>query len=81
MKDVMEFEKKRKLSPVLVEDPPVEITKRVDLVAYRIALPTDLAGMHVVLHMSVLRFEDLMYMVHFFCGFGGRDRRRLVQFG
>ena len=49
----MRFGKKRKLSPRFVG--PFEITQRVGRLAYRIALPPNLVGMHDVFHMSMLR--------------------------
>jgi hypothetical protein len=53
MRGVMRFGKKGKLSPRYVG--PFEITQRVGKLAYRVALPADLAGMHDVFHVSMLR--------------------------
>jgi hypothetical protein len=53
MRVVMRFRKKEKLSPRFVG--PFQITQRVGRLAYRIALPPDLIGMHDVFHMSMLR--------------------------
>jgi hypothetical protein len=53
MRGVMRFGKKGKLSPRFVG--LFEITQRVGRLAYRIALPTDLIGMHDVFHVSMLR--------------------------
>ena len=47
------FGKKGKLSPRYIG--PVEITQRVERLAYRIALPLDLVRMHDVFHVFVLR--------------------------
>lgn len=49
----MRFGKKGKLSPCFVG--PFEITNRVGKLAYRFALPLDLASMHDVFHVSMLR--------------------------
>jgi hypothetical protein len=53
MKGVMRFGKKGKLSPRYVG--PYEILERIGKVAYRIALPPSLAGIHDVFHVSTLR--------------------------
>jgi hypothetical protein len=53
MRGVMRFGKKRKLSPRFVG--PFEITQKVGRLAYRIALPPDLVGVHDVFHVSMLR--------------------------
>jgi hypothetical protein len=53
MRGVTRFGKKGKLSPRFVG--PFEITLRVGRLAYRIALPPDLVGMHNVFHISMLR--------------------------
>jgi hypothetical protein len=53
MRGVMRFGKKGKLSPKFVG--PFEITQKVGRLAYRIALPPDLIGMHDVFHVSMLR--------------------------
>ncbi len=52
MKGVMLFDKKGKLSPRYVG--PFEVKEVVGLVAYRIALPPELAGVHDVFHVSTL---------------------------
>jgi hypothetical protein len=49
----MRFGKKGKLSPRYVG--PFEITQRVGKLAYRVTLPADLAGMHDIFHVSMLR--------------------------
>jgi hypothetical protein len=53
MRGVMRFGKKGKLSPRYIG--PFEITQKVGKLAYRIALPPDLIGMHDVFHVSMLR--------------------------
>ncbi|XP_042983264.1 uncharacterized protein LOC122312667, partial [Carya illinoinensis] len=53
MKGVMRFEKKGKLSPRYIG--PFEILDQVGQVAYRVALPPSLTGMHNVFHVSMLR--------------------------
>nr|XP_023895322.1 uncharacterized protein LOC112007234 [Quercus suber] len=53
MKGVMRFGKKRKLSPRFVR--PFEILKCIGKVAYELALPPTLAGVHNVFHVSMLR--------------------------
>ena len=49
----MRFRKKGKLSPRFVG--PFEILKRIGKVAYELALPPTLAGVHNVFHVSMLR--------------------------
>ncbi|PON58573.1 hypothetical protein PanWU01x14_166040, partial [Parasponia andersonii] len=53
MKGVMRFGKKRKLSPSFIG--PYEILEKVGNVAYRLALPLELSGVHNVFHISMLR--------------------------
>ena len=53
MRGVKRFDKKGKLSPRFVR--PFEILERVGQVAYRLALPPALAGVHNVFHVSMLR--------------------------
>ena len=53
MKGVMRFGKKGKLSPRFVG--PFEILKRIDKVAYELALLPTLVGVHNVFHVSMLR--------------------------
>jgi hypothetical protein len=53
MRGVMRFGKKGKLSPRFVG--LFEITQKVGMLAYRIALPPDLVGMHDVFHVSMFR--------------------------
>ncbi|KAL9254229.1 Transposon Ty3-I Gag-Pol polyprotein-like protein [Drosera capensis] len=52
-KGVMRFGKKGKLSPRYIG--PFEILERIGEVAYRLALPVGLAGIHDVFHVSMLR--------------------------
>ena len=49
----MRFGKKGKLSPRFVG--PFEILERVGVVAYRLALPPSMSGVHDVFHVSMLR--------------------------
>ena len=53
MKGVMRFGKKGKLSPRFIG--PFEILERIGTLAYRVALPPALAGVHNVFHISMLR--------------------------
>ncbi|XP_070015660.1 uncharacterized protein [Nicotiana sylvestris] len=65
MKGVMGFGKKGKLSPGFIS--PFEILRRVGEVAYELALPPILAGVHPVFHVSMLqRYHcDPSHMVDF----------------
>ncbi|XP_058202988.1 uncharacterized protein LOC131317451 [Rhododendron vialii] len=53
MKRVIRFRKKGKLNPRYVG--PFEIIKRVGPVAYRLALTSELANVHDVFHVSMLK--------------------------
>jgi hypothetical protein len=53
MKGVFRFDKKGKLSPRYIG--PFEVNEIVGPVAYRVALPPELAGVHDVFHVSTLR--------------------------
>ena len=53
MKKVMRFRKKGKPSPIYVG--PYKILKRVGKVAYDLELPAELATVHPVFHISLLR--------------------------
>ena len=50
---VVRFGKRGKLLPRFIG--PFEILKRVDTVAYRLALPPNMIGVHEVFHVSMLR--------------------------
>ena len=50
---VVRFGKRGKLAPRYIG--PFEILERVDTVAYRLALPSSLSGVHGVFHVSMLR--------------------------
>ena len=50
---VVRFSKRGKLAPRYIG--PFEILKRVGIVAYRLALPPSLSGVHEVSHVSMLR--------------------------
>ena len=52
-KGVLRFEKKGKLSPRYMG--PYEIVERIGEVAYRLRLPPELAIIHDVFHVSMLR--------------------------
>ena len=47
------FGRKGKLSPIFIG--PYEILERVRPIAYRLALPLELAKLHDVFHLSMLR--------------------------
>ena len=53
MRGVLRFGKKGKLSPRFIG--PFDILERVGAVAYRIALPLNLAAVHNVVHIPMLR--------------------------
>ena len=50
---VVRFGKRGKLSPKYIK--PFEILERVGTIAYRLALPPSLSGVHAVFHVSMLR--------------------------
>ena len=50
---VLRFEKKGKLSPRFIG--PYEVLERIRPVAYRLALPLELAKLHDVFHVSMLQ--------------------------
>ena len=52
-KGVVRFGKRGKLSPRFIE--PFKILERVGTVAYRLALPPSMSGVHEVFHISMLR--------------------------
>ncbi|WMV55443.1 hypothetical protein MTR67_048828 [Solanum verrucosum] len=53
MKGVMSFGKEGKLSPIYVG--PYQISKMIGKVAYELELPADLAVVHLVFHISLLK--------------------------
>ncbi|WMV42908.1 hypothetical protein MTR67_036293 [Solanum verrucosum] len=53
MKGVMRFGKKGKLSPRYIG--PYKISKRIVNVAYELELPQELAAVHLVFHISMLK--------------------------
>lgn len=63
MKVVMWFGRKRKLSPQYLG--PFEILDKVGLVAYHLALPLELIGVHPIFHVSMLRkyIHDPSYVI------------------
>ena len=74
MRGVRRFGVKGKLSPRFVG--PFEILERIGQVAYRLALPLSLSGVHDVFHVSMLRkyvsdtthvlkYEDLELQTYF----------------
>ncbi|XP_008779310.2 uncharacterized protein LOC103699046 [Phoenix dactylifera] len=52
-KGVTRFRRHNKLSPRYID--PFEILNKIDEVAYRLALPQELSGIHNVFHVSLLR--------------------------
>ena len=50
---VVKFGKRGKLSPRFIR--PFEILERVGTVAYRLALPPNMSGVHEVFHVSILK--------------------------
>jgi hypothetical protein len=65
IKGVMQFRKKEKLNPRFIER--FEVTESVSPVAYRVSLPSDLAGVHDVFHVSILRkyVHDPLHVVSY----------------
>ena len=63
MRGVVRFDKRVKLSPRFIR--PFEILERVGTVAYRLALPPNMSGVHKVFHVSMLRkyTPDPVYVV------------------
>ena len=60
---VVRFGKREKLSPRFIG--PFEILERIGVVAYRLALPPSMSGVHEVFHVSMLRkyTPDLAHVV------------------
>ena len=52
-REVVRFGKCEKLSPRFIG--PFKILERIDMVAYRLALPPSLSSVHEVFHVSMLR--------------------------
>ena len=52
-REVISFNKRGKLSPRFIG--PFEILERIGTVAYRLALPPSMSGVHEVFHVSMLR--------------------------
>ena len=50
---VVKFDKRGKLSPRFIG--PFEILERIDTIAYQLALPPSMSGVHEVFHVSMLR--------------------------
>ncbi|XP_070007881.1 uncharacterized protein [Nicotiana sylvestris] len=65
MKGVLRFGKKGKLSPRFIG--PFEVLRRVGEVAYELALPPNLSGVHLVFHVSLLQkyHADLSHVLDF----------------
>ncbi|WMV09520.1 hypothetical protein MTR67_002905 [Solanum verrucosum] len=53
MKGVMRFENKGKLSPHYLG--PYQISRRIGKVAYELDIPNDLASVHLIFHISLLK--------------------------
>ena len=53
LRKILRFGKKGKLSPRFIG--PYEILEQIGLVAYHLALPPELAKLHNVFHVSMLR--------------------------
>ena len=52
-REMVRFGKRGKISPRFIE--PIEVLERVGAVAYRLALPPSLSGVHEVFYVSMLR--------------------------
>ncbi|XP_070008401.1 uncharacterized protein [Nicotiana sylvestris] len=65
MKGVMRFGKKGKLSPRYID--PFEVLERIGEVAYKLELSPSISGVHLVLHVSMLRkyYGDLSHVLDF----------------
>ncbi|XP_070025023.1 uncharacterized protein [Nicotiana sylvestris] len=65
MKGVMRFGKRENLTPQYIA--PSNALKRVGKVAYRLAFPPNLSGVHPVFHISMLQkyYEDPSYVLDF----------------
>jgi len=65
MKGIMRFGKRGKLSPRFIG--PFEVLRRVGEVAYELALPPNLLGVHPIFHVSMLRkyHADQSHVLYF----------------
>ena len=72
---VVRFGKRGKLSPRFIG--PFEILERIGTVAYRLALPPSMSGVHEVFHVSLL----LIYILQIQLMWWIRDRLRLTLMG
>ncbi|XP_070007960.1 uncharacterized protein [Nicotiana sylvestris] len=65
MKGIVRLRKKRKLSPRFIG--PSEVLRQVGEVAYKLALPPSLSGVHPVFHVSMLRkyHADLSHVLDY----------------
>ncbi|XP_070007636.1 uncharacterized protein [Nicotiana sylvestris] len=65
MKGIMRFRKKGKLSPRFIG--PFEVLRRVGEIAYELALPPSLSGVHPVFHVSMLQryHADMSHVLDF----------------
>ena len=72
-KGVVRFGKRGKLSPRYIG--PYEIIERVGSLAYRLALPPELARIHNVFHVSMLRkYISQVYCRSFSCAVRAADQ-------
>ena len=60
---VVRFDKRGKLSPRFIR--PFDILERIGTIAYRLAIPPSMSGVHEVFHVSMLRryTPDLAHVV------------------
>ncbi|XP_070019619.1 uncharacterized protein [Nicotiana sylvestris] len=65
IKGIMRFGKKGKLSPMFID--PFKVLRRVGKVAYELALPPSLSGVHLVFYVSMIRryHADLFHVLDF----------------
>ena len=69
---VVRFDKQEKLSPRFIG--PFEVLERMGTVAYRLALPPSMSGVHEVFHVSMLLIYILQIQLMWWIG----DRLRLT---
>ena len=72
---VVRFGKQEKLSPRFIG--PFEVLERMGIVAYRLALPPSMSGVHEVFHVSMLLIYILQIQLMWWIG----DRLRLTLMG